>query len=164
MGLNMSLQLVIPPKPLVTPRMRTPKRFLQSMRLHVLGQVGRLGEPFTTPGPLADQRLLPSMDSHVHRKRRGRRKRLVANLALERLLPAVNAHMLLEHGLLGKPIMANGTLMGPVLGVGLQMPHHLLPLGKRSIASLTAVPRARILGFARPNVLFDHVVGQIFGR
>lgn len=89
------------------------------MGLHMFGQVGRLGEPFTTPRPLANQRLFPSVDSHVHRKRRGRRKRLVANLALERLLTAVDAHMLLEHRLLGKPIMANGTLMGPVLGVGL---------------------------------------------
>lgn len=72
--------------------------------------------------------------------------------------------MLLEHRLLGKPVMTYRTLVRSVLCVGLQMTHHLLPLSEGSVASLTAVPRARVLGFPRANMLLDHVIRQVLGR
>ena len=155
---DMPLQLIIPCKPPRAPL--APKGPLGLVRLHVFGQVGRLGKPLAAASHFALERLLARVRAHVHGKRRARGEPLAAPGlgALEGPLARVDAHVLREHHGLGKCRPAHAARKGLVFRVCDQMPVDLLALGEGAPVAIAVGPAANVGGLARANMVIDYML------
>lgn len=141
------------------------ERTVAAVHTHVLVQVAALGKLLPTPRLGTHKRPVARMRAAVNREGARDAERLVAPrvVALVRPLLRVDAHVLRQRRRLREPLRAHSTHIRAVARVRLDVPEHLLALGKRAplLGSLAANPAALVLILAGAHMVIRNVLRKL---
>lgn len=161
---RMPLQLVWPTKPPPTPGVRTGKWPFTRMRADMFRQVARLDKPFIAVR--ADERAITIVRALVDRQARADGERLAAPgvVADEGLVVGVPAHVGGQRGRFGETLSANGTDVGAMAGVRLEVAQDLLARAEEAaFGAAAAVPVAPVRVAAAADVRLREVFHEVAG-